>query len=211
MKKLLVILCAMVLLIGIVGKANTILIVSLAGDKDIFGTGLPLGSPVIPDNMVNDLQDGDFDQRRASSMQWQHVYTLPSNELVTRATLTMLTIDIEDAGVGDWQGGGPFNLRLFLDALEVLGAFDNVFTSDLTSADPLPPNLVVFTLGTQFFFLFGDGLVNANMADLQGGDNYWVDYAELQIVTTTSDSIPEPATIALLGIGLVGLADGAAR
>jgi hypothetical protein len=50
---------------------------SLAGDKDDFGTGIALGAPVATAYSVNPPSDGDFDQRKNALLQWTHSYDLP--------------------------------------------------------------------------------------------------------------------------------------
>jgi hypothetical protein len=183
-------------------NADAAIIVSLAGDKDSFGTGLPLGDPVIPTNMVHDPEDGDFDQRRTSLTTWRHEYTMPEGHVVVGATLTVVSIDIEDGGACDGRGAAACDDKLFLNGVEVLGAFDDTFTPDLSSNGFIPPNTTVFTLGPAFFPLLNDGIVDI-VVDPRGGsttDHIWLDYAELKIETASEDGdILSPA---ILWLGL---------
>jgi hypothetical protein len=57
--------------------ADATIILSLAGDKDSLGTGIPLGTPVATAYSVNTPSDGDFDQKKNSLLQWTHSYYLP--------------------------------------------------------------------------------------------------------------------------------------
>lgn len=50
---------------------------SLAGDKDDLGRGIPLGAPVATAYSVNTPSDGDLDQRKNTLLQWTHSYDLP--------------------------------------------------------------------------------------------------------------------------------------
>jgi hypothetical protein len=195
-----------IMIIGMSAHAEALTIVSLAGDKDSLGTGIPVGDPVAPAYAVNSSSDGTaFDQRRSGIIEWSHQYTIPNNQQIINAALTLLTFDIEDAGAGDGQGGEPFDTRLYIDGVEVVGAFDNVYTADYSSDQLIPPNWVTFVLNSSFFPLIQDGLVTIQMADFQGGDNVWLDFAELRIETVPT-AVPEPTTMLLLVLGLLGLA-----
>jgi hypothetical protein len=182
------------------------IITNLAGDKDSLGTGLPVGDPVAAGYAVATAEDGTaFDQRCRGLAEWTHNYAIPSGEHIISASLTFLTFDIEDAGEGDGRGGQPWDDRLYLDGVEVLGAFDDFYTPDGTSALPIPPNWAAFTLDPVFFPLMQDGMLSVRIADLGDGDHFWIDFSELKI-ETAANSVPEPATMLLLGCGLIGLA-----
>jgi len=184
--------------------ATTIL--SLAGDKDSLGTGLPLGTPLILDNAINTPSDGPFDQRMTTVLQWSHAYTIPCGESVISAAFTFLTWDIEDAGAGDGYGGGPYDDRLYVNGVEVAGAFDNVYTPDLTHHDIMTPNWVTIILDPSFYPILQTGSLNVQL-DPHGGsyvDHVWIDFAELRVETSTTP-VPEPSTMLLLGSGLIGL------
>ena len=111
------------------------------------------------------------------------------------ATLTVVSWDLEDAGAGDGLGGEPFDTKLFLDGIEVTGAFDDTFSPDVGTSTPSAPNTTVFHLGSEFFPLFSDGGVDIEL-NAWGGqfqDCLAVDYAMLQLdfaVTVSIDIKP---------------------
>jgi hypothetical protein len=177
------------------------IIVSLAGDKDSFGTGKPDGSTVsVNEILVPGGEDGDFDRWALSSFSWTHGFTVPAGETIVAASLRIVTLDMEDNGAGDGHGGAPYDDLLFLDGLEWVGAFDNVFTADATAATQITPNASVFDL-TPFLRSLADGSLSVLINPLGGsrGDAISVDYAELTLETAP---VPEPTTAALLVIGL---------
>jgi len=192
MKKSIMILCAMLLVLGVGGMANATLIVSLAGDKDSFGTGKPLGSSILYNTEPSwDPSDGDFDRELRSSYHWTHTYLLPSDEIVVGASLTVVALDIDDGSGSDPQ---YYDVRLYLDNMEVPGAFDDV-TDMQVGGDSYLPTEAIFTLDPPFLSALQDGILNV-MVDPLGGvgglDGLMIDYAELQIETAP---VPEPVAV----------------
>jgi len=52
-----------------------------------------------------------------------HALVIHARESVVSGSITLLTWDIEDAGAWDGMGGGPFDDKLYIDGVEVAGAF----------------------------------------------------------------------------------------
>ncbi len=205
MKSILII-AILSLVISVDVSMGSYILESLAGDKDSFGTDKSEGLPVSVNEILassHDPGDGDFDVWALNSFSWDHVFTLPTGASLTGATLTIVTLDLEDNGAGDGLGGGPYDDRLFIDGMEILGAFDSTFTPDGNANTLLPPNTDIFTLAPAFFPLLQDGSINVGVNPLGGRlkDAIAIDYALLEL-----EVIPEPGTLLLLGAGLAGLA-----
>jgi hypothetical protein len=179
---------------------------SLAGDRDSFGTDKPEGDPVIPIEVTHDPLDGDFDRWALNYFVWEHVFTLPPGVCLTGATLTIVTLDLEDDGEGDGLGGEPYDDRLFIDGVEILGAFDSTFTAD---GYPIIPNTDTFILGPEFFPLLQDGSITAELNPLGGErkDSIAIDYAlfELEFVICVSIDIKPGSYPNSINIGSQGV------
>jgi PEP-CTERM motif len=192
---------AVALFLCVGARSEAGIIVNLAGDKDSFGTGKPDGSTVsVNEILVPGGEDGDFDRWALSSFSWTHNYVVPAGETIVAAFLRIVTLDMEDNGAGDGLGGAPYDDLLFLDGVELGGAFDDVFTADATAATQITPNASVFDL-TAFLPSLADGSLSVRINPLGGrlGDAIAVDYAELTVVTAP---VPEPATATLMALGL---------
>lgn len=177
-------------------------ITSLAGDRDSFGTGLPDGSTVsVLQITAPGGEDGDFDQWTLPLHTWTHSFDL-AGETIVSAILTIATLDVEDNGEGDGQGGGPFNTVLIVDGSEFPGAFDDVFTPVATAQTQIVPNVTAFDLAGMLDLL-ADGTVQVLVNPFAGTnpDSISIDYAELRIVTRAV-AVPEPETSWL---GLIGI------
>ncbi len=186
--------------------ANAAVLTLLAGDQDSYGTDKPLGSTVSAGEVINaplDAADGTaFDRWGLDTMVWSYAYTLGIEPIIS-ISLAVATLDLEDAGAGDGLGGAPYDDLLFVDGINVPGAFDTNFVPD--STDQLTSALTFFDL-TAFASQFTDGAVSFEL-DTRGGTlKDWIalDYAELTIETGISP-VPVPAGLPLLALGLGGL------
>lgn len=109
------------------------------------------------------------------------------------------------------MGSGPFDTLLFVDGIEVVGAFDTTFTLDGNGATQLPINNVVFDLNPSFFPSFWDGQINVAL-NPRGGlrkDAISIDFAKLEVTAMTEFSVPEPSFVfSLLLLGALSLFPG---
>jgi hypothetical protein len=188
-------------------RAEAASLVSLAGDEDCFGTNrIPCSNASVNEIIANrEPDDGVFDSWDLFFFQWSHEFTLPTVGNITNAVLTISTLDVEDAGEGDGLGGAPYNERLFIDGVEVAGAFDTTFTPVGGTATQLPINTVVFNLDASFFPSFLDGRIDVSVNPFGGRrrDAIAIDFAKLEL--TTSTPIPESSSVlSLLALGILG-------
>jgi hypothetical protein len=84
--------------------------------------------------------------------------------------------------------------------VELIGAFDDVFTADATADTQITPNVTVFALAA-FLPSLSDGSLSVGIDPRDGTllDALSVDHAELTIETA---AVPEPAAAILLAVGL---------
>lgn len=210
-RKMLTPIAGLILLIfGLAGNAGALTITDLYGDKDSFGTGKSLGQYVSVNEVLATSpspSDGDFDRWNLDSFSWTHSIAIPSGATIISATLEVHSLDMEDDGAGDGFGGGPFDDKLFLDGVELPGAFDTVYTPDGTAATYLPPNMTVLIIPDSFFGSILDGSLDV-LLDPAGGslkDAIALDYAELTVEYEAAAPVPEPSTALLLGAGLIAV------
>lgn len=185
--------------------ANAFTMTSLYGDMDNFGTNTSANTPVRLVDIAREFDDGLTDKFAPTfNFLWSHSYT-PINAQITSARLTITTLDMEDNGAGDGLGGAPYDDKLYLNGIEIIGAFDDVFTPDGTIYTPFSPNTSIFNLDPSFFTMLQSGLLNVRLNAYGGprADFLAIDYARLDIEAST---VPEPSTLLLLGSGLGGLA-----
>lgn len=193
-------------------RAEAASLVSLAGDEDCFGTNNILCNTVSVNEVIANREpdDGVFDTWDLFSFQWSHEFTLPTIGNITNAVLRISTLDVEDAGAGDGLGGTPYNERLFIDGVEVAGAFDTIFTPDGNAATQLPINTVVFNLDSSFFPNLLDGKIDVSVNPFGGQrrDAIAIDFAKLELTTSTPVSTPIPesnSVLSLLALGILGV------
>ena len=210
MKKLLVFLCAMLLVFGIVGMAGADMIINPSDTatacKDIFRCGAPALSPGI----VDDFRGfGPLEQRSAIEFSLEGITDLQIAELFLVATSFSPYPEFVNDPILEFHGyvgdGVIQYSDLFVDNL--------VFTTD--SIPEL--GLYVFDVTDYVATLVNDGagfvgfsvhdiMPNSHVSFYPGsslgtGSNTLV----VNGFTPPPDPIPEPATILLLGSGLAGL------
>ena len=189
-------------LIGLVGalalsaQAMAAVIVDLYGDKDGLGIGVADGdSFFFGDVTADDPADvGTITDRWMFGDQtWSHTYDLTGLGTVTGGSLEIFT------GGQGWFGQSS----LFLDG---------VFVGLLTDGDGFDggdnanrARLDTFDLAA--FLPQIDGANTLRVDTVRSGDGWALDYSELTITT----AVPEPATLWLIGVGLLGIGLARAR
>lgn len=185
-KKLLI---AIAMGIGLMsGAANAALISSTVGDADCFG----LGGACADGDLWSDGLGGVFftdyqtvgdpshtDSWFVGDRAWEHLYSL-GGEAPVAAFLDLLIAGFADIGSVDLLAGAT-----------VIATYD--FADQFQSVHALT---VAVPLGLI------DGATSFSLSG-PGDDGYIIDYSTLRI--TTEGTVPEPAPIALIGIGLAGL------
>ena len=188
-------LLSFVLLAAITPAQDTL--VSMVGDKDGFGLGLVCGDPTEDMNLFTPGPEDPLGTDQAMVLAWEacphpnvplgicpavalvHQYeSIPVDKIVS-ATLELCTADIDNVMY-------PYDERLFLDGIEVAGAFDDVdqYVSGLAGKS----GLVTFELAPSLFHVLADGRVEV-LIDEDRTAAHWshangigIDYSELTIV-----------------------------
>lgn len=172
-------------------SAFAIPVSSLVGDKDCFGTGAACvedGSTWLPGAWGSETATGSdpaFTDRifnTNSTVSWTHT--------LAAQTYTSATLAIRTAGIADITGPYGVYIDGVLAGLMPLDGFGHILVQTFTFAFDAA--------------LLSDGIATVSFTP-NSADSWAIDYAEI-IADSGPTSVPEPASIALLGLGLAGLA-----
>jgi hypothetical protein len=188
------------------------------GDADGFGLGLGLG-----DGEERPASGGFFDARDEGDLSFTDARPAEPSRMrdcssdyrfgtadrtIVGASLRLLTLGVHD---GDFDvAGSDKDLRLFLDGVEIAGAFDDVDQFVFFDKEPIElVGLVEIAIPEDTLRVLFDGHVEVRMrnTDLErrsSGDAFAIDYSELVIDVLDGLQIPGDCD----QDGVLGLTDG---
>ena len=191
MKKLQIVLGIIALSLFLVSAANSAMIVDLIGDKDGFGIGAESGSSF--DWTAIGSGDGDgTDVWMYGDYSYTHTYDISElSEPISYATLEIFT------GGQGWYGESSIHVDSTL-----VGTLSDGDTDDGGSGENIAW-LDTFDL-TPYASLI-DGAETITIDTVLSGDGWSLDYSEFTLSDDGTAPVPEPSTILLMGVGLLGL------
>ncbi|NES72633.1 MAG: PEP-CTERM sorting domain-containing protein, partial [Okeania sp. SIO2D1] len=156
-----------------------------------------------------DIRARVFGSDTENNVGWIHNL---AGQLANSTTVTDFTLELAIGGIEDANPNhGSFNDRLFIEGIEVLGAFDTVdqgilgtglFSFSLTEAQ-------IASFQTDFVLdIFIDG--GKVPPDVRPGtigalESYFIDFSSVSIETDDTTSVPEPSSLlGLVALGIFG-------
>lgn len=212
-----------IMFIAVPSSTKGATITQTLGDVDFFGFGsgtlgidsIPaidvdnrtVGDPLFTDHDIREVVFGRDDQ---NDVAFSHDFSpflpfMPIDTVVVELALA----GIQDAAV--FALGATLDDRLFFEGIEVPGAFDAVdqgaFGTDLFSFSLSPAQISSFAADGILDIFIDGGRVLPESNPFVGGslESYLIDFSRVIVTTQASAVVPEPGSMALFGLGALGL------